>query len=72
MSRGNPRTRQVWPGLVMVRIERVRKQKPNRAQRVAERLKTELMEFLLRGGLREPALESVYVTAVAITGTGEP
>jgi ribosome-binding factor A len=67
MSRGNPWTRQVWPGLVMVRIERVRKQKPNRAQRVAERLKTELMEFLLRGGLREPALESVYVAAVALT-----
>jgi len=67
MSRGNPRTRQVWPGLGMVRIERVRKQKPNRAQRVAERLKTELMEFLLRGGLREPALESVYVTGVAVT-----
>jgi ribosome-binding factor A len=34
---------------------------------VAERLKSELMEFLLRGGLREPALASVYVTAVALT-----
>ena len=67
MSRGNPRTRRVLPGLVMVRIERVRKQKPNRAQRVAERLKTELMEFLLRGGLREPALESAYVTGVTVT-----
>ena len=67
MSRGNPRTCRVWPGLVMVRIERVRKQKPNRAQRVAERLQTELMEFLLRGGLREPALESAYVTGVTVT-----
>lgn len=67
MSRGNPKTCQVWPGLVMVRIERVRKQKPNRAQRVAERLQTELMEFLLRGGLREPALESAYVTGVTVT-----
>jgi ribosome-binding factor A len=34
---------------------------------VAERLKAELMEFLLRGGLREPAVASVYISAVALT-----
>jgi ribosome-binding factor A len=51
----------------MVRIERVRTQKPKRSHRVAERLKTELMDFLLRGGLREPSLASVYVTDVAVT-----
>jgi ribosome-binding factor A len=45
----------------------VRKQKTNRAERVAERLKCELMEFLLRGGLREPALAAVYITQVAVT-----
>jgi ribosome-binding factor A len=45
----------------------VRKQKTNRAERVAERLKSELMEFLLRGGLREPALAAVYITQVAVT-----
>lgn len=67
MSRGNPKTCPTWPGLVMVRIERVRTQKTNRPQRVAERLKTELMEFLLRGGLREPALAHVYITGVAVT-----
>jgi ribosome-binding factor A len=42
-------------------------QKPNRAQRVAERLKAELMDFLLRGGLREPALAAAYVTGVEVT-----
>jgi ribosome-binding factor A len=45
----------------------VPKQKSNRSDRVAERLKSELMEFLLRGGLREPALASIYVTSVALT-----
>ena len=45
----------------------MRTQKPKRSQRVAERLKTELMDFLLRGGLREPALASAYVTDVAVT-----
>jgi ribosome-binding factor A len=51
----------------MARTERVGTQKPNRAQRVAERLKAELMEFLLRGGLREPALAAAYVTRVELT-----
>ena len=51
----------------MARLECVRKQKPNRSQRVAERLQTELMDFLLRGGLREPALTSAYVTGVSVS-----
>jgi ribosome-binding factor A len=45
----------------------VPKQKSKRADRVGERLKAELMDFLLRGGLREPAVASVYVTSVALT-----
>jgi len=45
----------------------VQKQKPKRADRVAERLKSELMDFLLRGGLREPALTSVYISGVKLT-----
>jgi ribosome-binding factor A len=45
----------------------VRTQKGKRSERVAERLKTELMDFLLRGGSREPALAFVYITDVAVT-----
>lgn len=45
----------------------MQKQKPNRADRVAERLKAELMDFLLRGGLREPALTAVYISSVKLT-----
>ena len=45
----------------------MQKQKPKRADRVAERLKSELMDFLLRGGLREPALTSVYISGVKLT-----
>jgi ribosome-binding factor A len=41
--------------------------KPNRSQRVAGRLKSELMELVLRGALRDPALADTYVTEVAIT-----
>jgi ribosome-binding factor A len=45
----------------------VPKPKPKRADRVAERLKTELMDFMLRGGLREPALAQVYISGVRLT-----
>ena len=41
--------------------------KPSRAQRVGGRLKAELMELLLRGGLRDPAVAGVYVTHVELT-----
>ena len=41
--------------------------KPKRSDRVAGRLKSELMEFILRGGLRNPKLADAYVTDVAIT-----
>lgn len=34
---------------------------------MAERLKAELMEFLLRGGIHEPALAHAYVTNVTLT-----
>jgi ribosome-binding factor A len=41
--------------------------KPSRAQRVGGLLQAELMELLLRGGLRDPALADVYVTRVELT-----
>lgn len=40
---------------------------PRRPQRVAERIKAELMEVLLRDGLRDPAAKGCYVTAVVVT-----
>jgi ribosome-binding factor A len=50
------------------RIEvRVPGQKPKRGDRVAERLKTELMDLLLRGVLRDPGLADLYVTGVKVT-----
>jgi ribosome-binding factor A len=41
--------------------------KPSRAERVSGRLKAEVMELLLRGALRDPALVDAYVTSVALT-----
>jgi ribosome-binding factor A len=41
--------------------------KSARSQRVAERLKAELMEMFLRGEVRDPAAADVYVTRVALT-----
>jgi ribosome-binding factor A len=41
--------------------------KPSRSQRVAGRLKAELMEFLLRGGVRDPAVSDVYVTKLTLS-----
>lgn len=38
-----------------------------RADRVAERLRTELMDLLLRGGLRDPNAQNVVVSAVRMT-----
>lgn len=40
---------------------------PKRADRVAERLRAELMELLLRGGVRDPAVADVYITEVSVT-----
>lgn len=40
---------------------------PRRPQRVAERIKAELMEVLLRDGLGDPAAKGCYVTAVVMT-----
>jgi ribosome-binding factor A len=41
--------------------------KGKRADRVGERLKVELMELIVRGGLRNPVLADCYVTAVRLT-----
>ena len=41
--------------------------KPNRAHRVAGLLRAELMELLLRGGLRDKAIADAYVTNVEFT-----
>jgi ribosome-binding factor A len=41
--------------------------KPGRAARVAGRLKSELMELVLRGSLRDPGLHDAYVTDVVLT-----
>ena len=38
-----------------------------RADRVAERIRSELMELLLRGSLRDPAARDVVVSAVRVT-----
>lgn len=38
-----------------------------RADRVAERLRAELMELLLRGAVRDPAAEGVLVSAVKVS-----
>ncbi len=41
--------------------------KAKRSERVAERIKAELMELLLRGEVRDPALVDIYVTNVLLT-----
>jgi ribosome-binding factor A len=41
--------------------------KHKRSDRVAERIRAELMELVTRGGLRDPGLESCYVTDVRVT-----
>jgi ribosome-binding factor A len=41
--------------------------KPSRAHRVAGLLRAELMELLLRGGLRDKAVADAYITDVAFT-----
>jgi ribosome-binding factor A len=38
-----------------------------RADRVAERIKVELMDLFLRGELRDPRARDAYVTAVAVS-----
>ena len=38
-----------------------------RADRVAERIKVELMDLLLRGELRDPRARDAYVTGVAVS-----
>jgi ribosome-binding factor A len=38
-----------------------------RAERVAERIKIELMELLLRGVVRDPGAKDAYVTGVAVS-----
>ncbi len=38
-----------------------------RADRVAERIRAELMAVILRGGVRDPAVSDVYVTEVVLT-----
>jgi ribosome-binding factor A len=41
--------------------------KPSRSQRVAGRLQAELMELVLRGGLRDPGLVDAYFTQIKLT-----
>ena len=41
--------------------------KPSRSQRVAGRLQAELMELVLRGGLRDPGLADAYFTSIKLT-----
>jgi len=38
-----------------------------RAERVAERIKVELMELLLRGAVRDPGAQDAYVTGVMVS-----
>jgi ribosome-binding factor A len=38
-----------------------------RADRVAERIKVELMELLLRGAVRDPGAKDAYVTGAAVS-----
>ena len=40
---------------------------PRRADRVAERLRAELSELLLRGRVRDPGAKDVVVSAVRVT-----
>ena len=42
-------------------------QKPKRGDRVAERVRTELMDLLLRGAVRDPAVEGCYVSDVKVS-----
>jgi len=42
-------------------------QRPKRADRVAERLRAELMELLLRGAVRDPAVEGCFISAVELS-----
>jgi ribosome-binding factor A len=44
-----------------------RPNKPNRATRVAGRLKSELMELIVRGELRDPGVADAYFTDVILT-----
>jgi ribosome-binding factor A len=41
--------------------------RPKRSDRVAERMRAELMDLILRGGVRDPAVSDVYVTEVVVT-----
>src|SRR4051812_33522231 len=41
--------------------------RPKRSDRVAGRLQAELMDLVLRGGLRNPSLADVYITNVMLT-----
>ena len=41
--------------------------KPKRSDRVGERIRTELMELLLRGGLRDPRARELTVTHVRVS-----
>ena len=41
--------------------------KHKRSDRVADRIRAELMELITRGGLRDPGLASCYVTDVRVT-----
>lgn len=41
--------------------------RPKRADRVAERLRAELMDMLLRGDVRDPAVHDAFVTAVRLS-----
>lgn len=41
--------------------------RPKRGERVAERIRTELMELLLRGGVRDPAVQGCWVSNVRVT-----
>ena len=40
---------------------------PKRSERVAGRLRMELMDMLLRGDIRDPAVAGVFVTAVRLS-----
>jgi ribosome-binding factor A len=45
----------------------VQKKGFRRADRVSERIRSELMELMLRGGVRDPAAKDVVVSAVRMT-----
>ena len=42
-------------------------ERPKRGERVAERVRTELMELLLRGAVRDPAVADCYVSDVKVS-----